>query len=949
MNPSAPLHLRRQSLAANLLSAFHSVAIVTFLAVLGLPRLSAVTDVHLHLESQSGLPVINPLLFGLFEEEHWGDLVPAVWEQYIVNPSFEDWYISPDSSKSKPKTREVFIGNPSPSTPVENATIGHPWEATGNATWSRDTGTFKNTKKSQKIHVAQSQTGGVFQKVAIPNQASRTYQLRFFAKKSGNVTVNVTLKDGNGSTVSGPHAVTIPTSWGTTPASALTQNFTLGGSANPLPTMQPSPSPFGVAKVYIEATGGTGGGDLWLDQVTLIPTDAVEFAQGNAYNPETIALLRDIVKPKFLRWPGGNFSSIYHWRDGINNSADGINSRDDRPTRPNIAYGGVVPNEMGTDEFLHFCELIGAAPVMGCASNGGDPSSNSNDSTYVVMSYWNSPYSIGTTNPYDSASFYHVTPTELGDWVEYCNGPSNSTWGAKRVANGHSASYAVQYWGVGNEVYGTYQFGNNNLDVATYITLLKSRAQTMKGRDSSGLNIKIVASGLGVHNTYRQQDANWTSGILASNDLCKSGQVITGVPLVDYLDLHSYVYGDNSTPADYNDAVRAVLGSTQFLESYYDTIRTLRSQYSPVRPQQIFHTEWAVQSKDDWSGSPTEETWAGALAMAAHYNAYIRNADLVQAGGLHNFSLNFQPVLKHSAPPYPVSDVLRLYQKRLAVEVTTDATYSTTTTYPEIGLLSTAPAVNDVDAVAAISAQGETVDVILINRHRTSTRSVNIHAKHFEETGWKVTGDSRKWTYAKVSDAFAKQLWNGSDTTDFVVPTYAISSPSSIGSDNPSVSITMDPLSLVHLRLDIRTDAGSNVIKDNSDGSGIIVTGSWSTPTSPTNLYGNNFRTITSAGSGANKVRWTPTLPAAGNYQVYYWVPDGDGTCAINAPIRIHWTGDGSSMDQTYQVDQTVEGGQWVYLATKNFTTTAGYVEITDGSGTSGKKIVADAIRFYKP
>ena len=30
---------------------------------------------------------INPMLFGSFSEEHWGDITPGLYEQYIVNPS----------------------------------------------------------------------------------------------------------------------------------------------------------------------------------------------------------------------------------------------------------------------------------------------------------------------------------------------------------------------------------------------------------------------------------------------------------------------------------------------------------------------------------------------------------------------------------------------------------------------------------------------------------------------------------------------------------------------------------------------------------------------------------------------------------------------------------------------------------------------------------------------
>ncbi len=51
-----------------------------------------------------------------------------------------------------------------------------------------------------------------------------------------------------------------------------------------------------------------------------------------------------------LRWPGGNFSSNYHWKDGIG-------PRDRRPPRLEMAWGTVESNRFGTHEFL---ELRGA-------------------------------------------------------------------------------------------------------------------------------------------------------------------------------------------------------------------------------------------------------------------------------------------------------------------------------------------------------------------------------------------------------------------------------------------------------------------------------------------------------------------------------------------------------------------------------------------------------------
>lgn len=62
-----------------------------------------------------------------------------------------------------------------------------------------------------------------------------------------------------------------------------------------------------------------------------------------------------------LRWPGGNFSSDYHWRDGA--------PRDQRPPRLEMAWGTVESNRFGTHEFLNCAEKLGAEPYI-CANLG---------------------------------------------------------------------------------------------------------------------------------------------------------------------------------------------------------------------------------------------------------------------------------------------------------------------------------------------------------------------------------------------------------------------------------------------------------------------------------------------------------------------------------------------------------------------------------------------------
>ena len=131
----------------------------------------------------------------------------------------------------------------------------------------------------------------------------------------------------------------------------------------------------------------------------------------DGFRTELIRKLREI-NPPVLRWPGGCYAEQYDWRDGIGK---------DRPTRLNwwtYADGRYESNEVGTHEFLRFCDLIGA-------------------------------------EPYLAANMTSLPALAIRNWIEYCNAPEGSTTLAKeRAENGHPTPFGVRYWGIGNENYG---------------------------------------------------------------------------------------------------------------------------------------------------------------------------------------------------------------------------------------------------------------------------------------------------------------------------------------------------------------------------------------------------------------------------------------------------------------------------------------------------------------
>lgn len=96
-----------------------------------------------------------------------------------------------------------------------------------------------------------------------------------------------------------------------------------------------------------------------IDEISVLPADAI-----GILDPDAVAMAKAMHVTE-LRL-GGNFSSYYHWKDGIGPA-------DKRVTMENIAWGIPEYNEFGTDEFLQLCDLIGAIPQFDLNMGSGTP------------------------------------------------------------------------------------------------------------------------------------------------------------------------------------------------------------------------------------------------------------------------------------------------------------------------------------------------------------------------------------------------------------------------------------------------------------------------------------------------------------------------------------------------------------------------------------------------
>jgi alpha-N-arabinofuranosidase len=166
------------------------------------------------------------------------------------------------------------------------------------------------------------------------------------------------------------------------------------------------------ARLEITATAGFAVGTA-----SLMPADNVK-----GFRADTLALLRELDSPVY-RWPGGNFVSGYDWRDGVGD-------RDRRPPRKNPAWTGIEHNDVGIHEFMELCALL-------------------KTEAYIAVN-------TGLGSVENAAA-------EL----EYVNGGENTPMGKMRTENGRREPWGVKFWGIGNEMYGSWQLGNVPLNEYT--------------------------------------------------------------------------------------------------------------------------------------------------------------------------------------------------------------------------------------------------------------------------------------------------------------------------------------------------------------------------------------------------------------------------------------------------------------------------------------------------
>jgi len=507
--------------------------------------------------SKTGAP-ISKNIYGQFLE-HGGDIVNnGVWSEMLVDRKF--FYPVAATAPTPPPVIGGAGGNPR-----FRRTPTRWWAPIGSGSVvTMDTRTPYTGDQSPQVKLDAKDSHGISQS-GIAARKEKAYKGRIVLAGSPGAVVEVTLI------------------WGKAPTDRQTVTITkLGATYRKFPLRYNTTADTDDATLEIT---GTGNGSFHVGAVSLMPADNIE-----GYRPEVIAALKQL-RFGVLRFPGGNFVSSYEWRNGVGDI-------DKRPPIFDPVWHAVQPNDVGTDEFLTLCRLLGVDPYITVNAGFGDA--------------WSA--------------------REL---VEYTNGAATTPMGKWRAANGHPAPYHVKWWGVGNEPWGDYQMGSMSLPQFE----LKHNlfAKEMRKADPS---IKLIAGGampdvMEGADQSRRINGQYVPDYLSSADW--TGQMLLNcLDNIDMVSEHYYASGEQHTdmklqkkvpinpPLSFIEWQRApavqVRAKYEHYQEYLKRIPELRA-----KPVPIAIDEWAY-----FGGGPNSYKTVPAYAWAFH--EMFRHSDIFQMG-----------------------------------------------------------------------------------------------------------------------------------------------------------------------------------------------------------------------------------------------------------------------------------------------------------------------------
>lgn len=314
-------------------------------------------------------------------------------------------------------------------------------------------------------------------------------------------------------------------------------------------------------------------------------------ADDEGFRGDVMGMVRELDVP-MVRFPGGNYVSNFNWEDSVG-------PKDERPTRLDLAWKALDPNQFGLQEFMHWAKKVGTEPMM------------------VI--------NLGTRGL-----------AEAKELVEYCNHPKGSTLSELRISHGSEEPYGIKLWGLGNEMDGPWQVGHKTAQ--EYGRLASEVGKAIKLFDPS---LELVACGSS--NSDMPTFPTWEETVLDHT-----------YEVADYLSLHMYFRNDAK---DIETFLACSVSMDAFIETVVNVCDYVKAKKRSKKTMYLCFDEWNVwfhsQAKDKqqpaWMVGPSllEDvyTFEDALVVGCLLNSLLRHADRVKIACLAQLVNTIAPIM----------------------------------------------------------------------------------------------------------------------------------------------------------------------------------------------------------------------------------------------------------------------------------------------------------------
>jgi alpha-L-arabinofuranosidase len=387
-----------------------------------------------------------------------------------------------------------------------------------------------------------------------------------------------------------------------------------------------------LARAGAVVAGATGGATLQIDptpRYELSPYLYMQFMEplgvtdssveaawdhlDHQWRDDVIDATRDL-EPTMVRW-GGIFTDYYRWREGVG-------PRDRRPTMVNLMWGGLESNQIGTAEFVDFCQQVHADPLV-CVNFEGDGREQ---------------------YQYAGDSLRWGDVQEAADWVAYCNDPDNQ----ERRGHGFDEPLRVPFWQLGNET----SYDDRGFDRPTAIDKTIEFAKAMRAVDPT---IKIIGWG----------DSGW-----AGDMYDRAGEHL------DMLAFHHMFNPDNDRdPVLRGEFYRRDPGATWqvLMDAWKHNDAKIREARDSLDGREIplamTECHFAIPGRNRCD---VLSTWAAGVSYARILNNHQRHGDALKIATAADFcGTRWQvnalmiPVPRGDAYLMPVARVMQLYRHHI--------------------------------------------------------------------------------------------------------------------------------------------------------------------------------------------------------------------------------------------------------------------------------------------